>query len=68
MDIHSKTHFQKKSGTFRFAFQNVGHFAASSADPLARIALNQLQFDCWALAGTNFRWQHDIGGKVAQSM
>jgi hypothetical protein len=49
---------KKVSETFRFAFQNVGHFVASSADPrnrMARIAFLQLQFDCWAWAETNSR-------------
>jgi hypothetical protein len=52
---------EKSPGTFRFAFQNAGHFAASSADPrtcTARVAFNQLQFDCWAWAETNIRCQN----------
>jgi hypothetical protein len=37
------------------------HFATSVADPrkrTARVAFHQLQFDCWAWAETNIRWQH----------
>jgi hypothetical protein len=66
MDIHSQTHFRKKYQEplgLHFRMSGILRHHRQILEIVQRIAFNQLQLECWALAGTKVRWQHISPGE-----